>query len=109
MNIDKNAMCLYAVTDRTWLNGKTLKQQVEKALEGGATLIQLREKELKYEEFLKEAIDIKEMCDRFGVPFIVNDNIEIAVKSNADGIHIGQKDIDLIKAREIAKNKIIGV
>lgn len=109
MNIDKNAMCLYAVTDRTWLNGKKLKQQVEKALEGGATLIQLREKELKYEDFLKEAIDIKEICSRFGVPFIVNDNIEIAVKSNSDGVHIGQKDISLIKARELTKNKIIGV
>ncbi len=109
MNIDKNSMCLYAVTDRTWLNGEKLKQQVEKAIEGGATIIQLREKELKFEDFLKEAIDIKEVCNRFNVPFIVNDDIEIAVKSNADGIHIGQEDISLIKARKIAENKIIGV
>ena len=71
-------MLLYAVTDRSWLNGRTVADQVKDALEGGATFIQLREKELDYDSFLAEAIEIKALCDKYGVPFVINDNVDIA-------------------------------
>ncbi len=83
-------MRVYAVTDRHWLNGETLYSQVEKALEGGATFIQLREKKLDEESFLKEAIEIQKLCKKHHVPFVINDNVDIALKINADGVHVGQ-------------------
>ena len=79
-------MRLYAVTDRSWLNGRTLYEQVEEALKGGVTCVQLREKNLSEEEFLREAKELNELCKKYNVPFIINDNVEIAVKCNADGI-----------------------
>ena len=78
-------MRVYAVTDRHWLNGETLYSQVEKALEGGATFIQLREKKLDEESFLKEAIEIQKLCKKHHVPFVINDNVDIALKINAGG------------------------
>lgn len=103
-------LLLYAVTDRTWLKGKTLAETVEAALQGGVTLIQLREKELDDEGYLAEALEIKAICDRYEVPLIINDNVDIALASGADGVHLGQKDGDVAKARErLGKNKIIGV
>lgn len=106
----KKAMLLYAVTDRTWLGKQTLYQQVKQALSGGATCIQLREKDLDQEEFLREALEIRDLCRSFGVPFIINDNVELAVQCNADGVHVGQSDMQAGKVRQlIGPDKILGV
>lgn len=106
----KKAMLLYAVTDRAWLGKQTLYQQVEQALSGGATCIQLREKALDQEEFLKEALEIRDLCTRFQVPFIINDNVELAVQCNADGVHVGQSDMQAGKVRQlIGPDRILGV
>ena len=110
MKCDKKDLILYAVTDRTWLGDMTLYEQVEEALKGGATFVQLREKELDDVAFLKEAFEIKELCRQYNVPFVINDNVEIAVKVNADGIHIGQKDMEAGYVRSvIGEDKILGV
>ncbi|MCI8638946.1 MAG: thiamine phosphate synthase [Coprococcus sp.] len=110
MRCDKKDLLLYAVTDRTWLGEKTLYEQVEEALKGGATFIQLREKELDTENFLKEAREIKELCGRFCVPFVINDNVEIAKMVDADGVHVGQSDMETGNVRTIlGDDKIIGV
>lgn len=110
MNCKSEDLLVYAVTDRSWLNGESLYSQVEKALKGGATFIQLREKELDEEHFLKEAVEIKELCKRYQVPFVINDNVEIALKMDADGVHVGQSDMEAgsVRAR-LGKDKIIGV
>ncbi len=105
---------LYAVTDRTWTQRQTLFEQVEDALRAGVTCVQLREKELRFEEFLSEATELRRLCGRYGVPLIINDNVEIAVRSGADGVHVGQEDMN---AREIfallpeerRENFIVGV
>lgn len=110
MNCDKKAMLLYAVTDRTWLGNQTLYQQVEAALQGGATCIQLREKDLSHEAFLKEALEIKELCRSYRAPFIINDNVRIALECGADGIHVGQRDMQAARVRELmGPDKILGV
>ncbi len=110
MKLDKKDMLLYAVTDRSWLGGRTLAAQVEEALRGGATMIQLREKNLSKEEFLSEAFEIKELCRKFGVPFIINDDVDIAVKCGADGIHVGQHDMAAgMVRREIGTDMLLGV
>ena len=110
MKCDKKDLILYAVTDRTWLGEKTLYQQLEEALVGGVTFVQLREKELNDEEFLKEAFEIKELCKKYSVPFIINDNVNVAVRCGADGIHIGQKDLEAGYVRNIiGDEKILGV
>lgn len=110
MNVDRKSMELYAITDRTWLNGRELSHDVEEALKGGITFLQLREKDLGYEEFLKEAVEIKKLTDKYNIPFVINDNVEVAIKCNADGVHVGQSDM---AARDIRKllgeDKIIGV
>ena len=90
----KEDLLLYAVTDRHWLNGETLYSQVEKTLEGGTTFVQLREKELDEAHFLKEAKEIKELCARYRVPFVINDNVDIALEMDADGVHVGQSDME---------------
>ncbi len=107
----RESMLLYAVTDRRWLReGETLAQQVEKALRGGVTCLQLREKELSDEEFLAEAIEIKKICARYDVPFIINDNVNVAIKCKADGIHVGQSDMDAGELRRIVgDDMLIGV
>lgn len=110
MKLDKKDLLLYAVTDRSWLNGETLYSQVEKALKGGATFIQLREKDLDSEAFLKEAKELKKLCKEYNVPFVVNDNVDIAVKIGADGVHVGQSDMQAQDVRaKLGKDKIIGV
>ena len=109
-NCDKKDLLLYAVTDRTWLGDETLYQQVEKTLKGGATFIQLREKHLDDAAFLKEAVELKELCRRYHVPFVINDNVEIALKMDADGVHVGQSDMEAGNVREkLGPDKIIGV
>lgn len=110
MRLDKEKLLLYAVTDRRWLNGKSLAEQVEKSIKGGVTCVQLREKDMSDEEFLKEAFEIGEVCKRYGVLFIINDNVEVAVKCGADGIHVGQSDMNAGELRRrVGKEMIIGV
>ena len=110
MKCDKKDLLLYAVTDRSWLNGESLYSQVEKALKGGATFIQLREKELDEETFLEEAKELKKLCREYRVPFVINDNVEIAEACGADGVHVGQSDMEAgdVRAR-LGEDKIIGV
>ena len=86
MNIDKKALRLYAVTDRTWLDGRTLYDDVEKALKGGVTLLQLREKNMSTDNFINSAKEIKSLCEKYNVPLIINDNVDVAKAVNADGI-----------------------
>ncbi|MCR3760552.1 thiamine phosphate synthase [Clostridium felsineum] len=101
---------LYLVTDRKVLKDKDLYKAVEEAIEGGVTLVQLREKEMDTLDFYKSALKVKSITDTFDVPLIINDRIDIALAVNADGVHIGQSDMPLIKARELlGKDKIIGV
>lgn len=139
MKCDKKDLLFYAVTDRSWLGQEiesgqtaqdassnpdsahdvqkntapaytTLASQVEAALEGGATFLQLREKHLSYEEFLKEAFQLRELCRRYHVPFVINDNVDIALASDADGVHVGQKDMAAGDVRaKLGPDKIIGV
>ena len=110
MKCDKKDLLLHAVTDRHWLNGRTLYSQVEEALKGGATFIQLREKELDEEHFLEEAKEIKELCRRYQVPFVINDNVEIALAVDADGVHVGQSDMEAGDVRaKLGLDKMIGV
>ena len=110
MNVEREKMLVYAVTDRTWLNGQTLEEQVGKAIKGGATFLQLREKKLCYDDFLKQAIALKKITDKYNIPFVINDNVDIAIAVDADGVHVGQKDMEAGKVRQkLGQNKIIGV
>ena len=108
--MNKDALSLYGITDRYWLNGRPLIHDVQLALEGGVTMIQLREKNLDEESFCREAIEIKELCKKFNVPFIINDNVELAKKVDADGVHVGQNDMAAQDVRAIiGPDKILGV
>lgn len=110
MKFDKNDLLLYAVTDRSWVGEKTLYEQVEEALKGGATFVQLREKNIDDDTFLLEAIEIQKICKKYNVPFVINDNVEIARKMNADGVHVGQSDMEASNVRALlGKDKILGV
>lgn len=110
MKATRENLLLYAVTDRSWLNGETLYSQVEKALKGGATFLQLREKQLDEEAFLQEAKAIGELCRKYHVPFVINDNVEIARASGADGVHVGQSDMEAGEVRQkLGPDQIIGV
>lgn len=110
MKCDKSSLLLYAVTDRSWLHGMTLCAQVEQALQGGATFVQLREKQLEKERFLKEAIEIQALCRRYRVPFVIDDDVELARAVNADGVHVGQSDMEASDVRAlIGKDRILGV
>ena len=111
MRFDKDDLLLYAVTDRTWLGpGETLDQAVEAALKGGTTFVQLREKHLDEDAFLEEARQLKILCRQYGVPFVVNDNVEIAMAADADGVHVGQDDMEAGDVRrKIGPSKILGV
>lgn len=110
MKFDRKSLLMYAITDRRWLNGKTLEQAVEEALQGGATFIQLREKDLDGARLEEEARSIQKLCQKYHVPFILDDNVALAKKINADGVHVGQSDMDAGQVREIlGADKIIGV
>ena len=110
MKVTKESLLLYAITDRSWLNGRTLYSQVEEALEGGATFLQLREKNLDDGHFLEEARELQALCRRSGVPFIVNDNVDLALAMGADGIHVGQSDMEAGDVRKLlGPDKILGV
>ncbi len=110
MKCDKKNMLLYAVTDRTWVGKQSLYDQVEATLKGGVSCLQLREKDLPEEDFLEEALEISALCKQYNVPFFINDNVEIAIKCHADGIHVGQEDMEAAKVREkVGENMMIGV
>ncbi len=110
MKCDKRHMLLYGVTDRAWTGERTLYQQVEAALKGGVTCVQLREKSLDEAAFLKEAKEMCDLCRRYKVPFIVNDNVDIAVACGADGIHVGQEDMAAGEVRRrVGDGMILGV
>lgn len=101
---------LYAVTDRSNLKKLSLPEAVRAAVKGGATMIQLREKELSFDEFTASAREVGAVCKEYGVPLIINDNIEVCLASGADGVHLGQGDAPLFEARKIlGQNKIIGI
>lgn len=110
MNCKKEDMRLYAVTDRSWLGDKKLADQVKECLEGGVTFLQLREKKLDEEAFYEEALEIKKLCKEKGVPFIINDNVDVALRCDADGVHVGQSDMEAQDVRaKLGADKIIGV
>lgn len=110
MKFAKEMLQLYLVTDRKWLNGRTLGEQVEEAIQNGVTFVQLREKSCDSTEFLTIAQEVKAVCARYDVPFVINDNIEVALAVAADGVHIGQSDEELSSARRrLGRDKIIGV
>ena len=106
----RKSLLLYAVTDRHWTGEKTLYQQTEEAILGGTTFLQIREKELNEADFEKEALELQALCKKYKVPFIVNDNVELAKKIDADGVHVGQEDMNACKVRELlGPDKILGV
>lgn len=110
MKCDKHTMLLYAVTDRAWVGEQTLYQQVESALKGGATCVQLREKQLGDADFLQEAIQIHALCQQYGVPLFINDNVEVALHCHAEGIHVGQEDMAAAQVRQrVGDEMMIGV
>lgn len=106
----RRAMKLYAVTDRTWLEGRTLPQVTEEILKNGATFLQLREKELDSAALLAEAEELKALAGRYHVPFVVNDSVEAALACGADGVHVGQSDLMGRDIRAlIGPDKILGI
>lgn len=110
MRFIKDDLVLYAVTDRMWTYRKSLREQVIDAIEGGITFLQLREKDMEDKAFLDEAIEIGAICKEHGIPFVINDNVDVAIKSQADGVHVGQNDMIAKDVRTlIGKDKILGV
>ena len=110
MKCDRKYMLLYAVTDRAWTGEQTLYRQVEAALKGGVTCVQLREKAMDGAAFLREAREIHALCRQYGVPFIVNDRVEIAIACGAEGVHVGQDDMAAGDVRRLAgEGMILGV
>ncbi len=110
MKFNNTNLLLYAVTDRSHLAGQPLARQVEQALKGGATMVQLREKHLDRERFLAEALELKALCRRYEVPLIINDDVDLALEVDADGVHVGQEDMEASRARQrLGPDKILGV
>ena len=110
MRVDRAAMRLYAVTDRTWVGDGDFYAQIDDALRGGATFLQIREKDMEHGEFVAQALKIKEIAKKHGVPFVVNDNVAAAMEVDADGVHVGQRDMAYTQARSIlGEGKIVGV
>lgn len=107
MKFNRENLLLYAVTDRSWTGRQTLYEQIEAAIHGGVTCVQLREKNLDEPAFLHEAVEVKNLCRRNGVPLIINDNMKVAMESGADGIHVGQQDIAIREIRKIAGQDFI--
>ncbi|NLM43209.1 MAG: thiamine phosphate synthase [Clostridiales bacterium] len=110
MKVDKSSMLLYAVTERSWLKNRSLPDAVEEALKAGVTFLQLREKDLDYDSFLQIAIEIKKITDKYKIPYVINDNVDVAIACGADGVHVGQEDMDAKDVRKIiGSDKILGV
>lgn len=109
MKVERRHMLLYAVTDRSWLHGQSLVYAVEEVLAGGATMLQLREKHLEHRDFLAQAQELLPLCRKYHVPLIINDDVQVALESGADGVHVGQSDMAVQAARSIlGPDKIIG-
>lgn len=109
MKFNEKMLLLYAVTDKAWVGNKTLTEQIEDALKGGATIIQLREKNLDEDSFIKEAIQVRDLCHKYNVPLIINDNVDVALKSGADGVHVGIDDTPVADIRKrVPADFIIG-
>lgn len=109
MKVERRHMLLYAVTDRSWLHGQSLVYAVEEVLAGGATVLQLREKHLEHRDFLAQAQELLPLCRKYHVPLIINDDVQVALESGADGVHVGQSDMAVQAARSIlGPDKIIG-
>lgn len=110
MKVNRQAMLLYIVTDRTWLGKNSMLNQIEDTIKAGATFVQLREKNMPFQEFVREAEEVKKLTDNYGIPFVINDNIEVALAVKADGVHIGQSDMSAQDVRAlIGEDKIMGV
>ena len=113
MRYDKNSLLLYLVSDRHWLEGRRLADDLEAAIKGGVTFVQLREKDdmaMDHDDFLKEALEIKELCARYEVPFVIDDDVDLALECGADGVHVGQSDMEAGSVREkIGPDRILGV
>lgn len=109
MKFKKEMLRLYAVTDRNWVGKMTLYQQIEEAPEGGVTIVQLREKNLAHKDFVEEAKEILELCHRYDVPLLIDDDVEVALESGADGVHVGIEDTPVAEIRDkVPKDFIIG-
>ncbi len=109
MKFNKDMLLLYAVTDRSFVGKQTFYEQIEDALRGGVTILQLREKNLPDEEFIQEAIEVKSLCVKYGVPLIINDNVDVALRSGADGVHVGIEDMAVSEIRKrVPADFIIG-
>ena len=110
MKLDKKDLLLYGVTDSHYLNGRKLCELVEDAILGGVTMIQIREKEMSHEEFKQEALEVQQVCQKYHVPLLINDDVKLCKEIDADGVHIGQDDLDLKETRKLlGEDKIIGV
>ena len=109
MKFDRDNLLLYAVTDRAWVGRQTLLEQIESALAGGVTLVQLREKRMSGEDLVREAREVQALCHRYGVPLILNDDVDAALASGADGVHVGAEDLPVRSVRErVGQGMIVG-
>lgn len=109
MPLNKDSLQLYAVTDCAWVGRQTLLEQIEDALRGGVTMVQLREKQLSEQELIREAVQVKMLCHRYSVPLIINDNVNVALRSGADGVHVGAEDMSVAQIRRrVPSGFIIG-
>lgn len=110
LKVSKESMRLYAVTDRMWLGENSLVEQVEESMKGGVTFLQLREKDITYDEYVALGKEIKSITDRYHVPFVINDDVEVAIACGADGVHVGQSDMEADDVRKkIGNDRILGV
>ena len=109
MKFNEKMLLLYAVTDQAWVGKQTLLEQIEDALKGGATIVQLREKKMDEDSFVEEAIQVRDLCHKYNVPLIINDNVDVALKSGADGVHVGIEDAPVEEIRKrVSDDFIIG-
>lgn len=110
LKVDKASLILYAVTDRMWIGDNSLAKQVEESIEAGVTFVQLREKDISFDEFVALGKKIKEVTDRCRIPFVINDDADVALACGADGVHVGQHDLQAWDIRQkIGADKILGV
>ena len=109
MKFKEKMLLLYAVTDQAWVGKQTFLEQIEDALKGGATIVQLREKKLDEDSFIEEAVQVRNLCHKYNVPLIINDNVDVAIKSGADGVHVGIEDAPVAEIRKrVPADFIIG-
>ena len=109
MKFNEKMLLLYAVTDQAWVGKQTLLEQIEDALKGGVTIVQLREKKMDEDSFVEEAVHVRDLCRKYNVPLIINDNVDVALKSKADGVHVGVEDVPVAEIRKrVPSDFIIG-